>query len=197
MLKIGITGGIGSGKSTVCSIFRCFGIPVFNADEAGRRILAEDETVKLEVVQLLGESVLDKGQLNRKAIASIVFNDKAKLEKLNAIIHPRVRRAFTDWTDKQKAQFVIDEAAILFESGTYAILDAVIVVTAPEKLRIERVMARDGLSETTIRERMKNQWSEEEKIKRAAFVIQNDETSLLIPQVIDVYNHLLSKKLSK
>ena len=197
MLKIGITGGIGSGKSTVCSIFKCLGIPVFNADEEGRRILAEDGSVKQEVVQLLGESVLDNDQLNRKEIASIVFNDKVKLEKLNAIIHPRVRRAFANWTEKQKAQFVIDEAAILFESGTYAILDAVIVVTAPEELRIQRVMARDGLSEATIRERMKNQWSEEEKIIRAAFVIQNDGQNLLIPQVIDVYNHLLPKKLSK
>ena len=197
MLKIGITGGIGSGKSTVCSIFKCLGIPVFQADEEGRRILAEDKEAKEEVVKLFGGDVLSNNQLDRKKIADVVFSDKQKLEQLNAIIHPRVRQAFLDWAKKQETKFVIDEAAILFESGAYKVLDAVIVVTAPEKLRIARVMKRDGISEAAIRDRMKNQWSYAEKIKKAAFVIQNDEENLVIPQVIDIFNQISSKGLNK
>jgi dephospho-CoA kinase len=190
MLKIGVTGGIGSGKSTVCSIFKCLGVPVFHADEIGRNILIEDRDAKQKVMQLFDS-------LDRKKIAAIVFNDKEKLVQLNAIIHPKVRQAFIEWTDKQKAPFIIEEAAILFESGVYKMLDCIIVVTAPEELRIQRVISRDGVSEVTIRERMKNQWSEEEKIKLADFVIHNNEEGFVIPQVLDIYKQLISKGLNK
>src|SRR6185312_13251132 len=189
MLKVGVTGGIGSGKSTVCRIFECLGVPVFRADDEGRRAL-DNEDVKEQVIALCGESIVKDGKLDRAKIASVVFNNPEKLQKLNAIIHPKVREAFAEWLKKQNAPWIIEEAAIVFESGLYQTLDAVIVVSAPEDIRIKRVTERDKISETQVRERMKNQLSEEERVKRADFVIVNDGNQMLIPQTIEVYKKL-------
>lgn len=193
MLKVGITGGIGSGKSTVCHLFRCLEIPVFSADDAGRQLLESDNTVIEQVKNSFGEDVFMDGKPDRKKIGGIVFNNPGKLAQLNAIIHPAVRKKYMEWTQVQKAPYLIYEAAILFETGLYKQLDFTVLVTAPGLLRIKRVIARDGISETSIRDRIKNQWSDEEKMKLASFVLVNDDTQALLPQVINIHTLLLSK----
>ena len=197
MLKVGITGGIGSGKSTVCKIFESLGIPVFRADDESRRLLSEDAEVKKQVVSLLGKEVIIQGKPDRKKISELVFNDPEKLRALNAIIHPRVRDGVALWAKQQRSAWVIEEAAILFESGAYKNLDAVIVVSAPEEERIKRVVNRDGLTETLVRERIKNQITEEERRKRADFIIENDGGQLLIPQALAIFKTLSAGKFTK
>ncbi|HUM45987.1 MAG TPA: dephospho-CoA kinase [Chitinophagales bacterium] len=192
MLKIGITGGIGTGKTTVCRIFETLGIPVFNADEESKKMLMEDAEVARAVKAVFGASVYHDNVLNKKELAAIVFSDPEKLAKLNAITHPAVFRKFEAWCSlKQQASYVIKEAALIYEAGADAALDAVIVVTAPEALRLKRVARRDRVSDEDIRLRMKHQWPEEEKIKRAKFIIHNDEEHLLIPQVLTIHHTLL------
>ena len=193
MLKVGITGGIGSGKSTVCQLFKCLEIPIFSADDVGRRLLGEDSAVIEQVKNIFGEDVLMYGKPDRKKIGEIVFNAPEKLVQLNTIIHPAVRRKYAEWTEEQIAPYLIYEAAILFETGLYKQLDYTILVTAPEILRIERVMKRDGTPETAIRDRMKNQWSEEEKKKLASYILVNDDTQALLPQMMEIHTLLLSK----
>jgi dephospho-CoA kinase len=197
MLKVGVTGGIGSGKSTVCKIFESLGVPVFRADEEGRRLLEEDEGGVEEVKQLFGGTVIINGKPDRAKIAAIVFNEPDKLNALNAIIHHRVRSSFNTWADSQKTPLVIEEAAILFETGAYKLMDKMITVCAPEKLRIERIMKRDNISEGQVRERMKNQWSEGDKLDKSDFVITNNDSTPLIPQVMEVYRKLHGKSGSK
>jgi len=193
MLQVGVTGGIGSGKSTVCNLFRCLEIPVFNADEAGRCLLAEDAGIIGQIENIFGKQIIINGKPDRKKIAEIVFNDPEKLVTLNAVIHPAVRKEFNQWTIEQNAPYVIDEAAILFETGLYKQLDYTILVVAPEQLRIRRVLQRDGMDEVAIKSRMKNQWSDEEKKKIASFVLINDDTTPLLPQVMDIHNKLVAK----
>jgi dephospho-CoA kinase len=154
MLKVGVTGGIGSGKTTVCKIFECLGVPVFRADEEGRRLLTEDKDTQKKVIELFGRDILTADKLDRKKIAAVVFNDSEKLKQLNNIIHPAVRSAFNNWVAQQDAEIIIEEVAILFESGANKGLDSVIVVTAPEKTRIQRAMSRDNLVEAEVRKRM-------------------------------------------
>jgi dephospho-CoA kinase len=197
MLKVGITGGIGSGKSTVCKIFESLGVPVFRADDESRKLLSTDADVKKQVTVLLGNSVIVNSTPDRKKIAELVFNDPEKLKGLNAIIHPKVRHAVAIWAMEQKSAFVIEEAAILFESGAYKTLDAVIVVSAPEEVRVTRVMDRDGLTEALVTERIRNQITEEERRKRADFIIENDGKQLLIPQALEVFKTLSSGKFIK
>lgn len=194
MVKVGITGGIGSGKSVVCKIFQCLGVPVYHADKAGRHLLDNDEAVKAQVTGLFGDSVLTNGALDRQKIATIVFRDKEKLAQLNSIIHPAVRKDFEKWVSAQTSSLTVEEAAILFESGAYKNLDVLITVTAPEVLRIQRVMQRDGASKEEVLKRMANQWSEEEKAAKSHYVIKNDGTTMLIPQVMDIYKTLSSRK---
>jgi dephospho-CoA kinase len=193
MLKIGVTGGIGSGKSTVCNLFKCLEIPVFNADETGRKLLSEDKEVIEEVKNIFGEEILLSGKPDRKKIAQIVFANPEKLAQLNSIIHPAVRKNFREWSTQQNARYAIYEAAILFETRLYKQLDFTILVTAPESLRIERVMQRDDVDEASVKSRMKNQWVDEEKKKLADFVILNDDINPLLPQVMEVHNKILSK----
>jgi dephospho-CoA kinase len=193
MLKVGITGGIGSGKSTICQLFKCLEIPAFSADEVGRNLLDADETVIEQIKNIFGEDVLVNGKPDRKKIGGIVFNNPEKLAQLNAIIHPAVRRKYHEWTQEQSAPYLIYEAAILFETGLYKQLDSIVLVMAPELLRIQRVLKRDGLPETSIRDRMKNQWSDEEKMNLANFIIVNDDTQALLPQVMTIHTALLSK----
>jgi dephospho-CoA kinase len=194
MLRIGLTGGIGSGKSTVAAIFAAMGIPVFVSDEVARRLQNEDEELKLAMKHVFGTEMYDvDGNLDRAKLAAIVFADKEKLNQLNALVHPAVAKAFDLFCLKNtKAKFVIKESAILFELGLDKKLDRMIVVSAPDELRIARVRERDGTSETEIRKRMANQLSQEEKVKRANYVIKNDGQQMLIPQVLKLIEGLMN-----
>jgi dephospho-CoA kinase len=192
MKKIGITGGIGSGKSIVCKVFELLGVPVYNADERAKNILDTDAEVLKRIVEVFGSQVLgDSGKVDRKKMASIVFNDKIKLEQLNEIVHPAVGKDFESWcSTKNKFPYVLKEAAILFESGSYKSVESVITVVAPIELRIKRVMDRDHVAIEDIQNRISKQMNDEEKIKRSSFVIMNDEQQLVIPQILEIHKQL-------
>jgi dephospho-CoA kinase len=170
---IGLTGGIGSGKSTVAGYFQELGVPVYVADTEAKKIMDQPDTIQ-EVQQIFDENVIFEGKLDRKKIASIVFNNAEKLAQLNKIIHPKVKQDFKDWLEKHKNySFIIKEVAILFETNSENDFDAIILVTAPEKIRIERVTNRDNITENQVRERIKNQLSDEEKISKSHYIIEN------------------------
>ena len=190
MLKVGLTGGIGSGKSTVGRILRLLGVPLFAADEAVHALLANDPEVHTALRNRFGDEVLVHGVPDRKAIAQLVFNDPKALADLNAIIHPAVRQAFRTWAAEQQAPYVVMEAAILAETGGHSAFDRIVVVSAPEALRVRRVMQRDGAGEPDVRARMRNQATEEQRLAIADHVIINDDTRLVIPQVIALHNTL-------
>lgn len=191
MIKIGITGGIGSGKSTVCTVFELLAIPVYYADDEAKKMLDAD-SVRKSIITVFGNDVLnEKGVMDRKKISSIVFNDKKKLEQLNSIIHPAVADHFTNWLKHYSSyKYIVKEAAILFESNAYKQVDQVITVVAPTELRINRAMQRDAISKEQVEQRMNYQMSDEEKIKRSQFVIHNDEKQLLIPQILLIHEQL-------
>ncbi len=193
MLKVGITGGIGSGKTTVCKVFELLGVPVYYADDASRELLETDTDIKNEIVAVFGKEVIDENdRIIRKKVASLVFGNEQQLKKLNAIIHPAVALHFENWLMKHtKASYILKEAAILFESGAYLQMDKVIAVSAPEELRITRVVKRDQVLPEEVKHRMQNQLTEEERIKRSQYVIINDEQQLVIPQVIQLHKEIL------
>jgi len=186
-LRVGITGGIGSGKTTVCRLFGALGIPLYDADAWAKWLIEHDPQVRAEVIALLGpEAYLPNGTYHRAYVAQRVFADADLLAALNAIVHPAVERHSRSWHEQQAAlgcPYTLKEAALLAESGSYRWLDALIVVTAPEALRIHRVMQRDGVSEDAVRARMRYQMPEAEKVALADFVIVNDGQHALIPQV--------------
>jgi len=194
MLKIGITGNIGGGKTTVSRIFEVLGIPVFYADDAAKKVMVYDPILIDALKAAFGvESYFEDGTLNRKHIAATVFNDEAELAKLNSLVHPAVFRAFDAWVAQIKdAPYVMKEAALLFESTSYKMCDYSIMVTAPLELRIKRVMQRDGLSRAEVESREAKQFSEEKKIQLANYVIRNDDTELVIPQVLALHKQFLS-----
>lgn len=192
MMKIGLTGGIGSGKSTVAQIFLEMGVPVFISDTEARTIQDTDPEVKAAIAELFGKEIYTAdGKLDRAKTAAAVFADKEKLAKLNAIVHPAVAKAFDRFCEMHKdAPYVIKEAAILFELGLEKQLDKMITVIAPDELRIKRVLLRDKTDEESIRKRFSNQMPQEEKAKRSDFVIVNNEKELLIPQVVKINSAL-------
>ena len=192
MLKIGLTGGIGSGKSTVAKIFETLGIPVYYADTEAKRLMNSSETLKKVIRQNFGEATYENDQLNRKYLAGIVFNNPEKLELLNALIHPVTINDAEQWMQQQSAPYSIKEAALLFESGATENLDFIVGVYAPQALRIKRVMKRDGLTTDEIMKRINRQVNEEMKMKLCDFVITNDEQELLIPQVLKLHQHFSS-----
>ncbi len=193
MIRVGLTGGIGSGKSTVARVFEVLGIPVYYADEATRQLMNTDEALKKEIISNFGEESYSNGQLNRPFIASIVFSNKEKLDLLNAITHPATIRHANEWMQQQIAPYVIKEAALIFESGSAENLDYVIGVSAPKPLRIRRVMERDGISSEEVQKRMSRQLSEDMKMKLCDFVLVNNELELLTPQVLALHEQLLKK----
>lgn len=193
-LKVGITGGIGSGKTTVIKIFETLGIPVFDADTAAKYAMHENADVKKKIVELFGENAYINNELERKYIAGIVFNDALKLEQLNAIVHPVTIAMAEEWMQKQTSPYVLKEAAILFESGAAAGLDFIIGVFAPQHIRIQRAMQRDNVTREEVLKRMAKQIDEYMKMKLCDFVITNDEQQMLIPQVLQVHEKLLSIK---
>ena len=191
MIKVGITGGIGSGKSIICEIFKQLKVPVYNADSEAKNLINTDKEVQKRIIEEFGTSVFPGNELNRNKLAEIVFNDPSALTKLNNIVHPAVHLHFQKWLMQQTHPYILKEAAILFESGTYKNMDYIVTVYAPEKLRIERVMKRDSVAAKEVEKRMKHQISEEEKIKRSDFVIYNDDRQLVLPQVLDLHKKLL------
>lgn len=191
MLKIGITGGIGSGKTTVCKIFEILGIPIFYADSVAKSLLETDLVLKQEMIKSFGSLIYQGSRLNRKLLASIVFNDAISLSKLNDLVHSRIRIAFEKWcSEKAHMSYVIEEAAILFETGFYKEMDKTILVCASIETRIKRVMQRDNIPESEVTARIKNQLPDEEKIKLADFIIYNEESKPLIKQVLTIH-HLI------
>ena len=195
MRRVGVTGGIGSGKSTVCRILQVLGVPVFNADDEGKRLLNGDQEVRRAVITGFGEGLYASGELDRRSLAAIVFNDPAALQKLNGIVHPAVRERFRAWCDEQKGSpYVVMEAAILAESGGAAAMDHLAVVTAPEDLRIRRVMERDGAGEEEVRARMRNQADDDARVAKADTVIVNDDRTMVIPQVLAMHAKLSATK---
>jgi dephospho-CoA kinase len=192
MLKIGLTGGIGSGKSTVAKIFETFGIPVYYADNAAKKLMNSNEELKQKIKLHYGEAAYKNDQLDRKYLADIVFNSPEKLELLNTLIHPVTIIDAEEWLQKQVTPYSIKEAALLFESGAAENLDYIIGVYAPQDLRIKRVIKRDGLSADEIWKRMNRQVNEEMKMKLCDFVIINNEQELLIPQVLKLHQHFSS-----
>lgn len=191
MLKIGITGGIGSGKSIVSKIFETMGIPVFDADSAAKKVMDEDEDLKIKLQKEFGAEVYFNGKLNRKYLANIVFNDKERLERLNALVHPAAIEMGLQWASQQTRPYVIKEAALMFEAGSAFNLDYVIGVSAPQHLRIHRAMERDRISREEVLARMNKQIDENIKMRLCDFVIVNDEQQLVIPQVIKLHKHFL------
>jgi dephospho-CoA kinase len=191
--QIGITGGIGTGKSLVCRIFECFGVPVYDADSHAKELMTTDGILISNIKKEFGElSYNTDGSLNRNYLSLSVFNDAEQLRKLNQLVHPRVAIDYKRWVDKKVgAQYVLKEAALLFEAGSNQQLDKVIVVTAPEALRIKRVLKRDRhRTEAQIKSIVEKQMPEEEKVRRADFIVSNDETVLLIPQVVELHTIL-------
>jgi len=193
MKKIGITGSIGSGKSTVVQLFAHLGAPVYDADSRAKWLMVSSPTLIAGIKQLFGEEAYhSNGELNRQHISARAFQDQTILAKLNALVHPPVYKDFDDWAAKQQAPYVIKEAALMFESDSYKQLDEVIVVTAPEELRVQRAMQRDNVSREAVFSRMKSQLTQEEKLARGQYEIRNNEQELLIPQVLQLH-HLFSK----
>lgn len=186
MKKIGITGGIGSGKSTVSKIIETLGFPVFYSDEVAKNILNTDNQLKQKIINLFGDQAYLNNHLNRPFIASKIFNDKDLKNQLNQIVHPAVRIAFENWSNKQNANLIFNEAAILFETGSYKNFDKNILITADLETRVARVMKRDNCSRDEVLQRINNQWSDEQKIKLADFVIHNNDDSRLIVQVEEI-----------
>jgi dephospho-CoA kinase len=192
MKKIGITGNIGSGKSTIARIFSILGIPVYDADSRAKAIMHENLALVSHIKILLGEkSYLPNGTLNRAYISSKVFHDSKLLQGLNSLVHPAVFKDFDDWVLQQQAPYVLKEAALLVESESYKSLDKLIVVTAEEEVRLKRSMKRDASQKEAILARMRNQMPQEKKIKLADFIIENNH-ELLIPQVLEIHQKLLS-----
>ena len=191
VLKVGLTGGIGSGKSTVAGIFRVLGIPVFDADTIAKNLLNEEVHLRQQVTELFGEQSYQNGLLNRKYIANIVFNDPFKLEKLNALVHPATIAAADSWMQQQSSAYAVKEAALLFEAGTAAHLDYIIGVKTPRALRILRVMERDQVGRQEVLTRMGRQIEEDIKMRLCDFVVVNDEQQLLIPQVHALHEQLI------
>jgi dephospho-CoA kinase len=192
MLKIGITGGIGSGKSTVAKIFSLLGIPVYYADTMAKEIMQTDETLIRQIKAHFGDNIYDSHHvLDRAALSKIVFNDAGKLALLNSLVHPATMRHSDEWADKQTAPYILREAALLFESGSSQSLDKIIGVHAPQPLRINRVMKRDQVSRNEVFARMHKQIDETIKMKLCDYIIRNDEQEMVIPQVLALHKTLL------
>ena len=193
MKVIGVTGGIGSGKTTTCQIFEHLEVPVYYADVRAKQLMVQ-EPLKKKIIQAFGQNAYRNGQLDRAYLADQVFRSKELLSVLNGLVHPAVADDFDEWLERhENVNYVIKEAAILFESGAYQAVDYTVLVVAPEETRIERVMARDGSTREEILQRMNNQWTQERKSKLADYIMNNDGYQLLIPQVLELH-HKFSKK---
>ncbi|MBK8388059.1 MAG: dephospho-CoA kinase [Saprospiraceae bacterium] len=199
MYKVGITGGIASGKTTICKIFELLGVPVYYADDRAKQLMTASKVIKHQIITLFGtEAYFKNGRLNRKYIGSIAFNDPSILKKLNAIVHPAVIQDGHDWFETLiEVPYSLKEAALLIESGSYKTLDKTIVVTCPEEIRLLRAAKRDKAKVTDIKSRMQNQMPDEERIKYADYIINNDGKDLLIPQILHIHQQILAESKQK
>ncbi len=192
MKQIGITGNIGSGKSTVAKIFATLGIPIYDADARAKLVMTDNPTLKEALIQLLSEQAyLANGSLDRAFIAAKVFKNQDLLNGLNALVHPAVYKDYEDWVLVQTAPYVVKEAALLYESESYKQLDKIMVVHCSDELRIQRTMQRDQSTREAVVERLQKQMPQAEKMARADFLINNDESQLLIPQVMNLHQQFL------
>ncbi len=190
-LTIGITGGIGSGKSTVCQIFKILGTPVFEADLVAKTLLDSNTEIRNGLVALFGKEIYgSNNRVDRKMLANLIFNDDLVLEQVNRLVHPAVRNEFIRWSKIQDNKYIIHEAAILFETGFYKMMDYTILVSAPEELRIERVTKRENIKPEIVRERIAKQWTDEDKRKLTTFELVNDNKKLIIPQILEIDKNL-------
>jgi len=196
MIKVGITGGIGAGKSLICRIFNLLGIPLYNADYYAKYLMQTDRALISAIKQSFGHHIYENNHLNRKALAEIVFNNQEKLDQLNQIVHPAVFEHGNTWFANQQQQnkpYAIKEAALLFETGSYKMLDITILVLAPEMVRINRVMKRDQTDIESIKNRMNKQWSDAQKKELAQYCIYNDDVKAIIPQINDIHQQLTDR----
>jgi len=192
MIKVGITGGIGSGKSLVCQVFSKLGVPVYYADSAAKRLSETDPEIRDNLTVLLGRDIYLGGSLNRTKMSALIFNDKSLLEKVNRIIHPKVAEDFLLWCKgKTHHPYVIQESAILFESKAYMLFDKYITVTSPEDVRIQRILSRNEMTLDKIRAIMKNQLSDHEKATRSHYIINNDGVKPILPQILLFHQELM------
>ncbi|MFV0590083.1 MAG: dephospho-CoA kinase [Draconibacterium sp.] len=190
-LKVGITGGIGSGKSTICKVFEKLSAPVFEADPVAKKLIDTDAAIRQGLIDLFGPGIYTENNgVDRKKLAEKIFNDEIQLAKVNALVHPAVRAEFLRWSESLDVPYVVHEAAILFESGFYKMMDYTILVTAPEEDRIKRVSMRDGSSRGQVIERINKQWSDNKKRKLADIEIKNDNRELILPQIINIDKQL-------
>jgi dephospho-CoA kinase len=192
VLRLGLTGGIGSGKSTVAQIFEVLGIPVYYADVAAKKIMNEDEGLRSAITKIFGGQAYANNILDRKYISSIVFSDPAKLQQLNALVHPATKKDGEAWMQQQTSPYAIHEAALIFEAKVSDRLDLVIGVSSPIELRIKRAMERDKVSREEVLKRMDQQLDEKLKMSKCDFVLINDEQQLLIPQVLELHEKLIA-----
>ena len=190
MKRIGLTGNIGSGKTIIASCFEVLNVPVFNADNVAKFQMNKDVNLKQSLIAEFGKEVFLNNELNSKYLSKLAFNDDLVLKRLNALVHPVIQEAFEKWSIQQSGAYIIKEAAILFESNTYQSLDAIICISCPEEIRLKRILKRDDLSEKEVRQRMSNQWAEEKKISLSDYVIKNDNTCLVMPQILGVHSAL-------
>ncbi len=191
MYKVGLTGGIGSGKSTVGKIFENLGIPVYNSDLRARILIQEDPYIIAAYQKFFGAEIYNQGVLDRSRVAALLFNNGDLLQKVQAIVHPVVNNDFNNWVQFQSGSVVMKEAAVLFEGGGVHTVDDVLTVTAPLNLRIQRVVTRDHISDKEVMDRVNKQWSDEKKIALSRYVVYADDCQLVIPQVLDVYRQIV------
>ena len=191
MFKLGITGGIGSGKTSVCRVFEVLNIPVFSADRVAREITETDEAIINGINSIAGRNLYLSGGLDRPALSSLIFNDQSLLEKVNSLVHPAVFKYFEKWVSEQTSSYVIMEAAILFESGASKLVDRVATIVAPVEERIERIILRNRLSREQIEERMRNQIDDLTRSKQSDYVINNSENDMIIPVILTIHDDIL------
>jgi dephospho-CoA kinase len=190
-LKLGVTGGIGSGKTTVCKVFSVLGIPVFSADDEAKKIQESDRDLQLKINSFAGRDLFPDGKLDRAGLARLIFSDKELLEKVNSVVHPAVFRSFREWAVNQNSPYSIMEAAILFESGAFKMMDRIVTVVTPMEERIERLVRSKRLSREQIIERIKNQIDDESRIARSDFVIFNSENEMIIPAILGIHDEMI------
>ncbi len=192
MIKVVVTGGIGSGKTFICSVFKNLGIPIFHADTEARTIMNKNKSIINQIKHTFGADIYLKNDvLDRKKLANIVFNDSFALENLNQIVHPEVRRSFKNWSSNQQSYYVIQESAIVFENNQITQFDKIITVTAPLKVRVKRIIERNNINKEEVLARINNQVSDAYKVKHSDYVIFNDGKTMILPQIIEIHKRLI------
>lgn len=191
VIKLGVTGGIGSGKTTACRVFNVLGVPVFSADAEAKEVMDIDTGIILRINTIAGKNLYENGSLDRTELARLIFNNDRLLEKVNALVHPVVFSRFREWEKKQDSPYVIMEAAILFESGASKIVDRILTVMAPMEERVNRVIHRSNLTREQVMERMRNQMGDNQRIEGSDYVINNSENDMIIPEILRIHNDIM------